>query len=589
MRFGLLLGHQLPRPWAPGADGGLLADALELVAHADRLGLDRVWVLEHHFLEEFSHSSAPAVFLAAASQRAPRIRLGLANTPLAPGFGPAARVAEQVATLDQLSGGRVDLGTAEPVTGAELGAFGVDRATKHAQWEETLGVLARMLTEVPFAGSDGRWTRMPARTVVPRAHQSPHPPLWLACTRREQIRAAAEKGLGALSLAPLEVAEAADWVTEYRETIASERCVPLGFAIDARVSVALPLSLHAEEHEAIARGIDGAHFWHYAQAHYDTFGDHRPGRTDLWAEFTARRGTVGFAREPITADGAPLGVRVLRGGESSMRGAVGTPEQVRDLVAAYAAAGVDELVWVVQAGRTSPAHARETLELLAAEVLPAFSAAADGEAARRTAELEGAVAAALARRSPPRTGDPGYAFGPRDAGPSADAPAADPAFPAVPADAHGPAIPAVRAGRPGLRRVAEARGEAAFRAFVRRADDRRLERTVGSPQGLRLLFTAMQSSFVPDRAGGFTGELCYLLRTQDGQVRPWTLHVSPDRAHARPGPGVAPRLTVKLTVADFVRIAGGDLDAGKALLTGRMDLEGDFSLAARLGEMFGRG
>ena len=70
-------------------------------------------------------------------------------------------------------------------------------------------------------------------------------------------------------------------------------------------------------------------------------------------------------------------------------------------------------------------------------------------------------------------------------------------------------------------------------------------------------------------------------------MRPWTLVITPDRAEARPGAGVSPRLTVRLSVADFVRIAGGDLDAGKALLTGRMDLEGDFSLAARLGEMFG--
>ena len=60
MRFALLLGHQLPRPWGPGAEAQVLADSLDLVAHADRLGIDRAWVLEHHFLEEFSHASAPA-------------------------------------------------------------------------------------------------------------------------------------------------------------------------------------------------------------------------------------------------------------------------------------------------------------------------------------------------------------------------------------------------------------------------------------------------------------------------------------------------------------------------------------------------
>ena len=144
----------------------------------------------------------------------------------------------------------------------------------------------------------------------------------------------------------------------------------------------------------------------------------------------------------------------------------------------------------------------------------------------------------------------------------------------------------VRTGR--LRRTVHAQSQAAFRSWVKRSDDRLLERTAGSPQGLRILFAAMQSAFLPAEAGGFTGELAYELRGRDGGVRSWTVTLGPDRARARPGPAIAPQLTVKLAVADFVRIAGRDLDAGTALLTGRMDLEGDFSLAARLGAMFGQ-
>lgn len=581
MRFALLLGHQLPRPWGPGAEAQVLADSLDLVAHADRLGLDRAWVLEHHFLEEFSHASAPAVFLGAASQRSTRIRLGLAATPLPPGFGPAARIAESVATLDLLSGGRVDLGTAEGATGAELGAFGVNRTTKRAQWEEVLEVVARMLVEEPFAGTDGRWAGMPPRMVLPRPQQRPHPPLWLACGRPEAIRVAAEHGLGALCLAPLEPAEAADWVSEYRDTIASERCAPAGWALDARVAVTVPLHVHADEATAIERGIDGAHFWHYAQAHYETFGDHRPGSTDLWEEFGRRRAVAGFARDAVRADGQPLRMRVLDGGASTLRGAVGTPEQVRELVDAYAAAGVDEVVWVLQAGRTTHAHAVEALELFAREVLPTFLPDADVEAGRRRSQLAPAIDAALARRAPPRRVDGAYAFGPRDEGE------------VVVASHEGGVglagdVARTRRPRPGMRRTAQARGEAAFRAWVKRSDDRQLERTAGSPQGLRVLFAAMQSSFVPAEAGGFVGELAYELRCLDGTTRSWTLAIAPDRARARPGAALAPRLTVKLTVADFVRLAGRDLDPGTALLTGRMDLEGDFSLAARLGGMFGQ-
>jgi putative sterol carrier protein len=132
------------------------------------------------------------------------------------------------------------------------------------------------------------------------------------------------------------------------------------------------------------------------------------------------------------------------------------------------------------------------------------------------------------------------------------------------------------------------RGEKAFQAFVARSDDRRLERTAGSPRGLKLLFAAMTQAYVPEKGGGFSGELQYDLRRADGRIAQWTVTLAPDRATVRPGPAKAPALVLKLAVADFVRIAGRDLDPGKALLTGRLDLEGDFSIAARLGEMFGQ-
>ncbi len=127
-----------------------------------------------------------------------------------------------------------------------------------------------------------------------------------------------------------------------------------------------------------------------------------------------------------------------------------------------------------------------------------------------------------------------------------------------------------------------------FRAFVHRSDDRRLERTVGSRVGLRVLFAALRSSLSPDRTEGFVGELCCELRTAGGELRVWSIDIGPERAVVRPGRGDDPQLTVKLSVADFVRIAGGDLDAGEALLTGRLDLEGDFSVATRLGAILGR-
>ena len=88
MKFGIFYEHQLPRPWEPGAELRLFQHALDQVELADRLGIDYAWEVEHHFLEEYSHSSAPEVFLAAASQRSRRIRLGHGIILMPPGYNP---------------------------------------------------------------------------------------------------------------------------------------------------------------------------------------------------------------------------------------------------------------------------------------------------------------------------------------------------------------------------------------------------------------------------------------------------------------------------------------------------------------------
>src|ERR671929_632690 len=123
MRFGIFYEHQLPRPWEDHSEEKLLKDALDQVELADRVGIDYVWEVEHHFLEEYSHSSAPEVFLAAASQRTNRIRLGHGIVQLPLNFNHTARIAERIATLDLLSDGRVEFGTGEASSETELGGF----------------------------------------------------------------------------------------------------------------------------------------------------------------------------------------------------------------------------------------------------------------------------------------------------------------------------------------------------------------------------------------------------------------------------------------------------------------------------------
>jgi alkanesulfonate monooxygenase SsuD/methylene tetrahydromethanopterin reductase-like flavin-dependent oxidoreductase (luciferase family)/putative sterol carrier protein len=583
VRFSIFYEHQLPQPRDADSEHRLLKEAIEQVQLADRLGYHTVWQAEHHFLEEYSHSSASDVFLAACSQITKDIRLGFGVLPLPPGYQHPARVAETAATLDLVSDGRVELGTGETSTAAELAGFGIDRDTTRAQWSEALEIVARMMVEEPFAGVDGRSVAMPPRNVIPKPLQKPHPPLWASCSRREAVRLAAEKGVGALSFSFLEPEEATAWVEEYYDIIASDRCVPAGFAVNPNVAVTLPMMVHADEAEAIERGIDGAHFFGYALAHYSVFGDHQPGRTSVWEEFLARREDVGFARSIITADHAPLSVKVLRQGLGSLRGAIGTPDQLRELLRRYEEAGVDELIFVVQTGNTKHNHIMEALELFATEVMPEFAQRHAAREAAKRERLGDAPLRALERRSARQAVAPGYSFGPREDG----APAPRPAAPGA-AARSGRALTFLATRAAAVRRAAEARGEQALQAFVKRSDDRRLERTIGSRPGLKVVFAAMERQFVPERAAGFTGDIQYDLRAADGSVRSWTMTVEGEAATARPGASPDPKLKITMALPDFIRLAGGDLDPVKAVLTGRLDLAGDFAVAMRLGEMFGQ-
>ena len=410
MRFGIFYEHQLPRPWGADDEHRLLMDALEQVELADSLGFDHVWEVEHHFLEEYSHSSAPEVFLAAASQRTRRIRLGHGIVQLPVGFNHPARVAERIATLDLVSGGRVDFGTGEASSEAELGGFHVDRATKRAQWEEALDVVTRLMVEEPFAGHHGEFIDIPPRNLVPKPLQKPHPPLWVACSRRETIHLAATKGIGALSFSFVEADEAKTWVDDYYSTICSADCVPGGFAVNANVACVLPFMCHEDEAVAIDRGLDGAHFFGYSLAHYYAFGRHAPGVTDIWQEFQANREAFGFSRSVAARTGQQLGAQLMEQGLGSLRGAIGTPAQIRDLVQAYEDAGVDELIFVSQSGRNRHEDICESLELFARTVMPEFHERADKAEAEKARRLAPAFEAALARRPLPPTVPAGYDF-----------------------------------------------------------------------------------------------------------------------------------------------------------------------------------
>jgi alkanesulfonate monooxygenase SsuD/methylene tetrahydromethanopterin reductase-like flavin-dependent oxidoreductase (luciferase family) len=575
MRFGIFYEHQLPRPWDDGAEEKLLSDALEQVELADRVGIDYVWEVEHHFLEEYSHSSAPEVFLAAASQRTKNIRLGHGIVQVPPNFNHPARTAERIATLDLVSGGRVDFGTGEASSQSELGGFGIDRSEKHLQWEEGLDAITRMLVEEPFAGYDGKWISVPPRNVIPKPRQKPHPPLWVACSRRETILVAGRKGLGALTFAFVEPDEAKPWVDEYYELIASEQCVPGGFEVNPNLAIVLPMMCHKDEQTAIDRGIDGGHFFRYSLAHYYVFGDHRPGITNVWDEFQEKRSEYGLDRRIVTADNAPLSVNLLQQGTGSMRGAIGTPDQVAELLRRYEEVGVDQAIFVMQAGKNQHEHICEAIELFGKKVLPEFGERRDKREAEKRERLAKACDRAMARRSPPRRADPNYVITPQG----------EPT-PAQLISAARRADSASSLRRSLKQRVSEL-GQAALAAFVRGRSDRQLERTIGSRPAMQAIFKGMERAFVPEHAELFSGEIQYELNGSSAP-RNWVIRVNDGRAEAYEGKAADPVATFRMSVPTFARIAAGELHPAKAMFNGDMEIGGSFEVASRMPDMFGQ-
>jgi alkanesulfonate monooxygenase SsuD/methylene tetrahydromethanopterin reductase-like flavin-dependent oxidoreductase (luciferase family) len=234
--------------------------------------------------------------------------------------------------------------------------------------------------------------------------------MWVACSRRDTIHLAATKGIGALSFSFVEPAEAKEWVDDYYATIESEDCVPGGFRVNPNIACVLPMMVHQDEETAIERGLDGGHFFGYSLGHYYAFGNHKPGVTNIWDEFQERRGQFGFDRGIAAQTGQVLGAQMLERGIGSLRGAIGSVDQVRELIRGYQAAGVDQLIFVSQAGKNQHEHICESLELFATEIMPEFHENEAEREARKLERLQPAIDKALARREPPRPA-PEYAVG----------------------------------------------------------------------------------------------------------------------------------------------------------------------------------
>ncbi|MFZ5914327.1 MAG: LLM class flavin-dependent oxidoreductase [Pseudomonadota bacterium] len=385
MKFGVFYELQLPRPWNEGDEHKLFHEALEQVVLADRLGFDYAWEVEHHFLDEYSHASSPEIFLSFAAARTKNIRVGHGIRQVIPNYNHPARTAEGIASLDLLSNGRLDFGIGEGATRLELGGFNIPAKEKRAMALEAAEQVANMLVLEPYPGFEGKYFSMPCRNVVPKPFQKPHPPMWMACTNRDTIKVAARNGLGALSFSFLDPEEAKTWSDIYYGIIKSEECVPLGHFVNPNIAIVSNFSLHKDRSEAIRRGHEGFEFFSYAMnalVAHDTI----PGRTNLWGEYLKQRGD---RTEQIIRESKQQGYR---------KSGIGTPDDMKVHLRSFQETGIDQVIFMQQAGRNKHEHICESLELFASDVMPEFKAEAAEREKKKRETLAPYLEAALKRK-----------------------------------------------------------------------------------------------------------------------------------------------------------------------------------------------
>lgn len=366
MRFALFYEIPVPRPWGPDSERLAYQHTLEQAVAGERFGWDAFWTVEHHFLEEYSHCSNPEVLYGAIAARTERMRLGYGVRLMPQPYNHPVRTAESVAVLDLISNGRVDLGTGRSSTRAELEGFGIDPKDTRAMWQEAIEHVVGCWTndEHEF---EGRYWSMPRRRVLPKPIQRPHPPLWGATSSEDGHRQVGELGLGLCSFAvgvpPESVKEKIDI---YRRAIAG--CTrPIGAEVHDQAST-FTMALCAPTREEA---------WATARESFEWYPRHGArliaSMADLMAERQQDLGTYAYAADlKAVADDGSLDLLTLEYLAESGACVLGTPDDCIETCRRYEAAGVDQLLCLVNPYKIPHEAVLRTIELMGRHVIPHF-------------------------------------------------------------------------------------------------------------------------------------------------------------------------------------------------------------------------
>ena len=363
MDFGLIYELQVGKPWTDDSESNVYWQAIEQIQEAERAGFTHAWAVEHHFLPEFSHCSAPEVFLTAVAQHTSTIRIGQGVVLCPPPFNHPVRVAERIAVLDILSRGRVEFGAGRSITQPELGGFGIDPADSRPMMLEALDLIPQFwMANGEPVGYEGKYISLPPRTVVPRPVQKPHPPMWLACTSPDSYGLAGELGMGVLGFGnAIDPAAMARRIETYRDGLS--RAKPVGAFVNDQVAVflmAICAPTDAEAHDiardAFAKYLDDtfAHFLHWGKG-----ADLPPGYE--WYAQAAR--TVSAASQSQKFDYLFENHMLL----------CGSPDTICEVIAEYRDAGMTQVLMGSQYTGIPHEAIVNSIRLVGKEVIPVFS------------------------------------------------------------------------------------------------------------------------------------------------------------------------------------------------------------------------
>jgi alkanesulfonate monooxygenase SsuD/methylene tetrahydromethanopterin reductase-like flavin-dependent oxidoreductase (luciferase family) len=357
VKFGLFYEISVPRPRDETAEFRVYQNALEQVRLADELGFDYVWAVEHHFLDEHSHCSAPELFLTACAMQTKRIRVGHGIVVCVPEINHPIRLAERAATLDLLSAGRLEFGTGRATTWNELGGFLANPDRTKKTWDEYVRVIPRMWTEEQLSYR-GESFSMPLRSVLPKPFQKPHPPMWVSVSSAGTEIDAAERGLGALFLSLGGYAEQEARVREYRRRVVD--CEPAGAFVNNQVALVNFLYCHADSAQGMSTGRT------LASTYSDVANQNMSVREVFPTVSYPSRNPQYKLRAQLAGagDSAPLPEGLC----------AGDPSQIIAALKGWEAVGIDTMNFLINCLEFIPQEQiLESLRLFAREVMPHFA------------------------------------------------------------------------------------------------------------------------------------------------------------------------------------------------------------------------